>query len=41
VFTTSAPAVLGSKFSIAELANGDLIATLVTDDNFIPLALHG
>lgn len=39
VIYTSAPAVLGNAegISITELENGDLIATLITDNNFVPL----
>jgi hypothetical protein len=39
VIYTSAPAVLGNAegISISELENGDLIATLITDNNFVPL----
>jgi hypothetical protein len=38
VLHTSAPAVLGNAegISMTALTNGDLIATLVTDDNFVP-----
>ncbi|MFT6073157.1 MAG: hypothetical protein ACJAZ1_000063 [Yoonia sp.] len=39
VIYTSAPSVMGNAegISMTTLANGDLIATLVTDDNFVPL----